>query len=249
MERLAVSSTTQTHPGYRRTVNEDASLADSQQGLWVVADGMGGYAAGDVASRTLIQCLSALQLRGSLDECTAALEAAIQSANRRLLYETTLPADCQQLGSTVAVLYYHSGEKRCVCLWVGDSRLYVLRDNSLYQMTRDHSVVQEMVDSGALDAASRDSHPQSHVITRAVGVSDQLEVDRLSFQPQTGDIYLLCSDGLYNEIAVAEELQRCRHYFSSRGDIKTQQITGSLMGAVLDTPARDNITVTVISVD
>ncbi|MDX1693224.1 MAG: protein phosphatase 2C domain-containing protein [Ketobacteraceae bacterium] len=247
--RLTAFSATQSHTGHQRRVNEDAAHADARQGLWVVADGMGGYAAGDVASRAVVHSVSRAPLTGSLDECADRLEDAIVAANRRLLFETTLPAGCQHIGTTVTVLYFHPEENTCVCLWVGDSRLYVLRNNGLYQMTRDHSVVQEMVDSGLLDEASRDSHPQSHVITRAVGVTDDLVVDRLTFTPQPGDLYLLCSDGLYNEICLVEQLQALGTILSGKGALKSRQMADSLVEAVLGTAARDNITVTVVSME
>lgn len=248
---LKAMSATKTHTGHKRQVNEDAVFGNAEKGIWAVADGMGGYAAGDVASATVINALAQVELNGSLDQNVAAIKSAIQLANKHLLYETTLPAQCQQLGTTVVALCYTPGQNRCACLWVGDSRVYVLRDHALYQLTKDHSVVQEMVDNGVLAPELRDSHPQSHVITRAIGVADELDIDVVTFMPQAGDIYLLCSDGLYNDICLHQELTRIYQKVSNSpaDDSLCETLACGLMDAVLSTEASDNITVSVITLD
>lgn len=246
---LRVQSATKTHPGHVRTVNEDSVYENCQRGLWAVADGMGGYAAGDVASKTVVMALSELSLAESLEESIELVKQAIYKANQKLLFELTLPPNCKQIGSTVAVLLFNRKENRCACLWVGDSRLYALRNNELYQLTKDHSLVQEMVDDGLLDPNHRDSHPQSHVITRAVGVSDDLEVDVMTFSPEPGDIYFLCSDGLYNEIN-CEQILACITRESTsyhHSTLSCERIANRLVEEVLKTKASDNVSVNVIS--
>ena len=248
-QMLIACSSTRTHTGHQRTVNEDSAFSDSARGLWVVADGMGGYAAGDVASRQVVQLLGSVSLHGSVASCITQLEAAIQGANRQLLFDTTLPPGCRQLGTTVVVLFYHPVENCCVCLWVGDSRVYVLRDQQLIQLTRDHSVVQEMVDNGLLEESRRDSHPQSHIITRAVGIDSELQIDMISFEPAVGDTYVLCSDGLYNEICMVDQLQACHCHSITDAGLRSEHLAESLLTAVLGTHARDNVTLTVIAME
>lgn len=247
--QLIAYSATRSHPGHKRRINEDSAFTDVARGLWVVADGMGGYAAGDVASRTVVQSLSGVGLTGSLEDCINLLKDALLQANQRLLFETTLPSGCEQIGSTVAILFFHPEENCCVCLWVGDSRIYALRGQDLFQLTRDHSVVQEMVDSGVLDESRRDTHPQSHVITRAIGICDDLEVDVVTFEPREGDLYVLCSDGLYNEVSVAEQLQGNASSLPADGARKSEQLATTLLDATLQTSARDNVTLTVVSME
>ncbi len=251
-QELAVYSVALTHKGHCRAVNEDAVYDNIDSGIWAIADGMGGYAAGDVASKIVVNALHSnhhLCMNKSLSNTVAVLKQAILKANYKLLSELTLPEGCSQAGSTVVVLKYHLLENRCACLWVGDSRAYVFRNNQLFQMTKDHSLVQEMVDDGVLDPCVRDSHPKSNVITRAVGVCSELEVDVVTFSPQSGDLLLLCSDGLYNEVT-AEQMLQCilASGVSQRGfeQAYCDSVAHSLMQKVLHTKARDNVSINVI---
>lgn len=251
MGKLVVHSAAHTHPGHVRDVNEDAFYADCGRGLWAVADGMGGYAAGDVASRLLVTSLERLELsETSFDIMVEELERTVQQVNYQLRFEMTLPHGCTQIGSTIVILFYHPAENKCACLWVGDSRVYVQRNNELFQVTKDHSVVQEMVDNGVLEPSKRDTHPKSNVITRAVGVCDELAVDVVTFEPLSGDVYFLCSDGLYSELD-ADKMLACilREDVSNRqGKIFCEGIAGRMLEEVLQTEAKDNVTVNVISV-
>ncbi|OUR86617.1 hypothetical protein A9Q81_28245 [Gammaproteobacteria bacterium 42_54_T18] len=230
-----------THPGNVRKVNED-SVLQSTQNLWAVADGMGGYAAGDVASRLVIESLTKVNgdELGSVD-LIEYIEEALQQVNQKLAFEMTVGIGNEIMGSTVVVAACH--DHQCTCLWAGDSRLYVQRQGELYQISKDHSVVQDMIDDGVLSADQAENHPQSHVITRAIGVHDELDLSRVTFDLQPDDVLMLCSDGLYNEVDAAT----IRNLLSDRSldcELKAQ----ALLGAALDTDARDNISVSVIQV-
>ena len=230
-----------THPGNVRKVNED-SILQSSQNLWAVADGMGGYAAGDVASRLVIESLTKVDgnALGSVD-LIEYIEEALQQVNQKLAFEMTVGIGNEIMGSTVVVAACH--DHQCTCLWAGDSRLYVQRQGELYQISKDHSVVQDMIDDGLLSAEQAENHPQSHVITRAIGVHDELDLSKVTFDLQPDDVLMLCSDGLYNEVDAAT----IRDLLSDQSldcELKAQ----ALLGAALDTDARDNISVSVIQV-
>jgi len=230
-----------THPGNVRKVNED-SILQSSQNLWAVADGMGGYAAGDVASRLVIESLTKVDgsALGSVD-LIEYIEETLQQVNQKLAFEMTVGIGNEIMGSTVVVAACH--DHQCTCLWAGDSRLYVQRQGELYQISKDHSVVQDMIDDGLLSAEQAENHPQSHVITRAIGVHDELDLSKVTFDLQPDDVLMLCSDGLYNEVDAAT----IRDLLSDQSldcELKAQ----ALLGAALDTDARDNISVSVIQV-
>ncbi len=230
-----------THPGNVRKVNED-SVLQSSQNVWAVADGMGGYSAGDVASRLVIDSLTKVDgVEPASVDLIKYIEDALQQVNQKLAFEMTVGIGNEIMGSTVVVAACHGHQ--CTCLWAGDSRLYVQRQGELYQISKDHSVVQDMIDDGVISAEQADNHPQSHVITRAVGVHEELDLSKVTFDLQPDDVLMLCSDGLYNEVDAAT----IRDLLSDQSlncELKAQ----ALLGAALNTDARDNISVSVIQV-
>lgn len=179
-----------TNRGMVRERNEDSILTDPTGALWAVADGMGGYGNGDVASEIVIDCLA--QIPDGVDPGPA-LVARLQEANG-LVLQRQRSAGMGRMGATVVAVLI-SGAVAHVA-WVGDSRAYLLRGGRLRPLTRDHSVVQEMIDRGELSPAEAERHPESHVITRAVGGGAELDVDLISVPLAIGDRLLLCSDGL-----------------------------------------------------
>jgi serine/threonine-protein phosphatase Stp1 len=230
-------SAARSHPGAVRAANEDAVLECPDEGLWAVADGMGGHDAGAVASGEVIARLSDLASRRllSIDHIVSALETCNDDLRLRTERETGRP-----MGSTVVCLLL-SG--RCFsCVWAGDSRLYRLRRGVLERLSRDHSYVQELVDAGHLDESQAREHPQANAITRAIGVMQQLELDVVSDVIEDGDRFLLCSDGLtrtLDEPEVAEALAW----------ENPEAAVDVLLRRSLDRGARDNVTLVVIHCD
>ena len=190
-------SASATSRGNVRTHNEDAVLELPGAGLWAVADGMGGHNAGDVASRSIIEALCAITRRERPSELLDDVEDRLQLVNERL-YRRSLE-DGGLCGSTVALLLAFDGY--CLSVWAGDSRIYRARAGALSSITRDHSEVQEMVDEGILDADSAGRHSAQNIITRAVGGAEALYLDLELRKLEHRDRYLLCSDGLYKELA------------------------------------------------
>jgi protein phosphatase len=224
-----------TDVGRVRQVNEDACLDDPELGLWAVADGMGGHDAGDLASGTVIDALAGIDPPADLDAFVAETVARLQDANRRLRAEAASRGQAT-IGTTAAVLCAFGG--RCACVWVGDSRVYRMRGEIVERMTRDHSVVEEYVASG-MSREEAESGPWRNYVTRAVGAHDELEVDTVVDDIQDGDVFLLCSDGLYKEVEEKELGE-----LLARGD--APETANRLVDLTLTRGARDNVTVVVV---
>lgn len=236
------SSAGRSHVGMVRAINEDACLAMPELGLWAVADGMGGHEAGDVASQMIMENLQALGTPQTWEAFRDAVREALQTVNQRLREESAQHYQHRTIGSTVVVLLAYG--EQCACLWVGDSRIYRLRDNQLEQLTRDHSHVQELVDQGMLTPEEAHRHPLANVITRAVGSADQLDIDEAVYPLQAGDLFLLCSDGL-NKAVPDEEITRLLTYSSHN----VQEAVQAFIHLALMRDASDNVTSIVVSID
>lgn len=237
------SSSEYSHPGHRRKINEDAVYSDARSGIWCVADGMGGHQYGDLASQYLIETIASMPVYPSLDARVNELQNRIFALNQTL-YEKGGALSLgthgkrQTVGCTF-VIFISDGVHN-TCLWAGDSRLYLLRNGNLYQITDDHSVVNDLVSRGVISETESHNHPQSHVVTRALGASKTLSIEKKIFTAQEGDRYLLCSDGLYNELEPSD--------ISAALNINdSSQSCRELVDKVLATEATDNLTVCVIN--
>lgn len=225
-----------TDQGGRRKHNEDAVLSRPEAGLWCVADGMGGHEAGDVASQMLVSTLADLKPTAELVDCIDQVDDILESVNDRLRDYSATEFGGKTMGSTVVVMC--ARDDVGACLWAGDSRLYRWREGELAQISTDHSEVQKLVESGVLSQEEADNHPNANVITRAVGGAPVLHVDVTLFSVEPGDRFLLCSDGLYNEVLpdeIALEL--------ASGDV--DQAARNLLDLALQRGARDNVSVIV----
>ena len=197
MVRLLYSA--RTDVGMIRSGNEDnfAVHATGDRGLFIVADGMGGHAAGEVASEMAVQIVER-ELQGvkNLDDRSVpeTVAEALRKANRKIHDRTITEVDKQGMGTTASVLLLSA--MRYLIGQVGDSRVYLLRDGALHQLTKDHSYVQEQVDAGFLTPEQARYHPYSNVITRCVGASPEVEPDIYTGETKVGDLFLVASDGL-----------------------------------------------------
>jgi len=189
-----------TDPGNVRTANEDAILDSPQTGLWVVADGMGGHEAGEVASGAIVAGLSQI---GGIDrpaEFVDAVEDRLIDVNQRLFAASSSMG--KVMGSTVAAILALPGH--CICMWAGDSRVYRLRNFVLEELTTDHSEVEELIAEGSLAREDAEGYPGENVITRAVGGEEELFLEVKLFDLAHKDRYLICSDGLYKDVKFDE---------------------------------------------
>ena len=226
----------ESHPGNRYQHNEDSLGWLEDAGVWLVADGMGGHDAGDYASRSVVNALSTLPESKSLGSMVESVRTQLQTVNTHLADEAR-KRQVQLIGSTAVVLL--AFEQHAVVVWAGDSRAYRYRSADLEQLTRDHSQVQELVIQGRITPEQAVHYPGSNIITRAVGVAHELRLDSEMFEVQEGDHFLLCSDGLYNEVS-DEEIEEAL----AVGDCKYS--CDLLIERALARGARDNVTVVVI---
>lgn len=199
---MAFECVSKTDVGLRRKVNEDSLLVRTERGLWAVADGMGGHDAGDVASSSVTASLLELPDAENLDELVESAVAALKQVNQDLIVLAGAKGTEKSIGSTVVGLAIANGQFRC--FWAGDSRGYRIRDRHIVQLTRDHSLVQDLVDSGMLQPDEAIDHPNSNIITRAVGVAEELRVDTVSGDVQRGDQFFLATDGVTRLISDEE---------------------------------------------
>lgn len=243
---MKLSAFAKTDVGMIRSGNEDNYAADvnDARGIFIVADGMGGHAAGEVASEMAVQLVmrETKELADLSDgNATKVLGEALKLANRKIHDRTITEVDKQGMGTTASVLML--ADARYLIGQVGDSRVYLLRDGVLKQLTKDHSYVQEQVDLGNLTPEQARYHPYSNVITRCVGASPEVEPDLYSGEARNGDIFLVASDGLTGMV----DDRRLAQLLMSRAEpIRKVE---SLISEANGRGGLDNITAIVVHVD
>jgi protein phosphatase len=222
--------------GRVRELNEDSVLTKPEIGLWAVADGMGGYGGGDIASRAVVEALRTLPPTASGALLLDAFEQKIVRVNADLR-ALALARETVVVGTTLVALMVHGAHFACV--WCGDSRAYLKRDGALSQISRDHSEVQELIDRGLLDEEKARIWPRRNVVTRALGAADQAELDLVDGRIYSGDRFLLCSDGLTVHVAKDEIAAML-----SAED--PQSAVDDLLDLTLDRGASDNISIIIV---
>lgn len=233
---MTIESVGRTHVGLRRKVNEDSLLVRDDCRLWAVADGMGGHEAGDVASGKVAEALALLSPAADVDALVDDAIQALKQVNGELI-ELAGGQDSQRsIGTTVVGLAV--GDAKFRCFWAGDSRAYRLRDGQLVQLTRDHSMVQDLVDAGMLRPEEAADHPNSNIITRAIGVAPDLRVDTVSGDVRPGDQFLLASDGLTRMVDDQELL-------AELASKPPDTAADNLIETVLSRGAPDNVTLVI----
>ena len=226
-----------THVGKVRHNNED-SLIVIEPGTFVVADGMGGQAAGEIASQMLVETVKNFLSKTSAPWNEKILSQAIFLANKAILNLARQNQEYQGMGTTATILYLNGGQ--AYFAHVGDSRLYRLRNNFFKQITEDHSYVETLVRSGELTPEQARVHPMKNVLTQAVGAIDEIYIDAANFPVEFGDIFLLCTDGLTNMVddeTIAKILQTAPNP------------ADALIETALAAGGKDNVSVIVIFAD
>jgi len=220
-----------SHAGLRRQLNEDTYYGDGELGLWLVADGMGGHACGEVASALARETI-VREIRNG-----APLVQAIRTADEEIIRTSRRRNDSLPMGTTVVAARVQGN--RFEVAWVGDSRAYLWRDGKPGQLSQDHSYVQELIAQGSLTTEQARAHPHRNVVTQALGVTDpnQLNVETLTGDLRPGMQLLLCSDGLTEEVddrGIADALRQ--------DDCSAQELVDTLIAAALDGGGSDNVT-------
>jgi serine/threonine protein phosphatase PrpC len=224
-----------THVGLRRELNEDTYYGDSELGLWLVADGMGGHEYGEVASALAREAIVREIRQGT------PLPQAIRIADEEIIRASRKRNDALPMGTTVVAVRING--TRFEVAWVGDSRVYLWRDGKLAQLSQDHSYVQELISQGAISVEQARSHPHRNVVTQALGVTDpqNLNVETMSGELRPGMQLLLCSDGLTEEVddhGISQVL--------SHAECSAQECVDGLVAAALDGGGSDNVTVVLV---
>jgi serine/threonine protein phosphatase PrpC len=224
-----------THSGKVRSRNEDSHLVRTDAGLWAVADGMGGHEAGDLASQLVVKALDGISKKSSAVELLQEAESRIFLANQQII-DISRQRGGAVIGSTVTILLI--SEDHYTCLWAGDSRLYLVTRNTITQLSRDHTEVEEMLASRAVSIEEARHWPQN-VITKAVGVWENPELEIVTGAFEDSDIFILCSDGLTKHVSDHEIMQ----YVSCCG---AQAACSALVDLALERGGVDNVTVIVV---
>lgn len=257
-----VSAAAVTHPGLRRESNEDAFRARPDLGLFMVADGMGGHEAGEVASGLTVEIVESFVFDSrdadlnqtwpfpfdtskSLD--ANRLIAAFRLANRRVASAMAENSSLKGMATTVAAVLINANDAKACIAHVGDSRVYRLRDGVLQQLTTDHSWVSEQVRAGLLSDDDAHRHPWRNVVTRAISGGDDPEVDVRELPLMAGDVLLVCSDGLSSVVGL-EEMQTLLND-AERGGKDLELTASALVAAANAAGGPDNITVVLVRID
>lgn len=232
---MTIQSAAGTHVGRVRDHNEDNHAARPDLGLWVIADGMGGHLAGEVASRILVDELARFIAKGE------SLKNAVAATHHAVLAAVASGEGQSGMGSTVVALQIKDAHYQIA--WVGDSRAYLAGKTSLRQLTCDHSFVQQLIDAGAISESEASQHPDRNVVTQAIGTigMTDVKVDVVEGQLHQGEQILLCSDGLTGEVSD----QTIREILSAPGDDASK--VEALIAAALDHGGSDNVTVLLVS--
>ncbi len=232
-----------TNAGMIRSGNEDSYFSDPEQGIFVVADGMGGHAAGEVASDMAVRIV-ADELRDvrevSVEAASERVEHSLKRANLAIYQRTLTEVDKQGMGTTASVLLLQRGHY--LIGQVGDSRIYLLREGRLQQLTKDHSYVQEQVDAGVLTPEQARYHPYSNVITRCIGAGAEVEPDIYRGEVRRGDVFLVASDGLTGMV----DDRRLQQLLMARAS--AQRVVDALISEANGRGGLDNITAIVVRV-
>ena len=227
-----------TDVGLRRKINEDSVFVDSERGLWAVADGMGGHEAGEIASNMVTDALRCLPVISDIDELMERAADALRQVNSDLIeLARSGGRPGQTIGTTVVGLAIADGAFRC--FWLGDSRAYRLRDGEITRLSRDHSLVQNLVDAGMIKPEEAETHADASLITRAVGAAETIDPDIVSGDARPGDQFLLASDGLTRVVRddeLAGELSRA----------SSEQAADALIEMVLARGAPDNVSLVIV---
>lgn len=220
--------------GLVRKVNEDSFYISHDKNVLAVADGMGGYVGGEVASKTAVEAI-AYYFKNFSSDTALQLEKAVQYANSSILSKTMIDPKLKGMGTTVSLVTL--GRHQAFWAHVGDSRIYLFRDGELTQISTDHTIVQVLVKRGRITEEEAANHPQRHVLTRAVGVDENLIVDSGSFDVKPKDRILICSDGLTLFIHKDELCKALSDYRRTE-----REIINDLFTHVYENGAKDNVT-------
>ncbi len=225
--------------GQVRDHNEDAFLDKNEQAIWVVADGAGGHESGEVASHMIVESLSKIEKKLILNQAAKDIKQRLSYVNSQLIRLSGGESSNQLIASTVCILVIR--KNKCVCLWSGDSRIYLYRNKKLTLLTPDHNRADEFIAAG-FTPEEVEKHPIAQQLTHAVGVEEPLFLDQQFCEVQENDLFLLCSDGIYKELTERE----IEEYLQEEKEVNAS--VRDLTNIAMKRGARDNITALLVNV-
>lgn len=235
--RFKTLSTSQTDKGLVRSQNEDAFLEKPEHGLWAVADGMGGHEAGAFSSQLIVDSLNNQDKEDTKEPFTEQIKSTLYSVNRSLI---TLGEEHDRInGSTAVVMYLN--DTHCEYIWAGDSRLYLHREQTLSQLTRDHSQAEIYVELGMLTKEEATTHISSNLLTRCIGTDEELILDSGRCGLVDGDRFLLSSDGLDKHVTHTQIEEILNDY-------EREDAVNELVNRALKNGGTDNVTITIVDI-
>lgn len=238
---MNITACAKTDIGLSRQTNEDVFLADLNQGLFIVADGMGGHVAGEVASRTAVETVQRCLREAATENPGEVLEQAVHLANEAVQQAARENPSLHGMGTTLSILSLHSG--RFYLAHVGDSRVYLLRNTVFQQLSNDHSLIGEQLRRGILTAEEAKHSSLGNILLQAIGLSPELDICRKTLTPHSGDRLLICSDGLTHMLSdesIREILQQ---------SIPVSALCEALIAKAISAGGTDNVTVIVIQIE
>lgn len=240
--QFAYSFAGATQTGLVRAKNEDSFTCVPEQNLWVVADGMGGHDAGDYASQLITRQAEKFAQQATLESSILLLEENLLHTNKLIQQKAREMGGKSSIGSTVVCLY--TWKNLAFVLWAGDSRAYRLRRQKVERLTEDHSFVEELVRMGKIEASEAETHPAANVVLNAVGIDDSLNIDIEYFEIEHGDLFMLCSDGLYKDLS-DDKISG----ILDQPELPIESINQQLMDSALEQGGSDNCSVILVKAE
>lgn len=237
---MLLRSAARTNQGKVRDNNEDAYISRPDHKIWAVADGMGGHEHGEIASRMVVEALEDLVLVDDFDERIKQVTRCLRYVNKQLTQQDKTVVKGQLppiMGTTVVALLIE--DERMACIWAGDSRCYLYRKGSIYQITKDHAVWQEKMDKEQLSIQEAQQQKGSFALTRAIGADEELSLSIVEMEITKGDKFLLCSDGVYQYVSYDQ-------LYQAMSKASPLLAIDQLFHEVLATEAKDNLTAIIV---
>lgn len=242
-----------THVGKVRKSNQDSIFVDQNNRLFIVADGMGGHLGGDIASQMCINLIPEYiqNHAATITDPLKLLEQSIQHCNKKI-YEKSLEDQIRKgMGTTAVIGYFDSQWKKMYLASVGDSRCYLIHQNCIFQLTTDHTLVQEKINMGIYTRERAATDPAKNILVKAVGHQEELEIDLFEYNCHSGDLFLLCSDGLYGEFSDRDLLRFINHYVPTTDSFNNEigdTILKKMLEKLFQGTCKDNLSAILIQV-
>jgi protein phosphatase len=232
--------------GRKRKTNQDSICLDHKHHFFAVADGMGGHNGGDIASQLSVKVMPEFLVQNISKEPQSLMKSMIQEVNRAILQKAEEQPELHGMGTTLSAIYFHG--QTLVIGNVGDSRVYMVNNHNIYQMTRDHSFVQEKLNMGIYTREEAVKDPQKNVLVRSVGFEADINVDVFNYRICKNDIFMICSDGLHGKVSDGDILHIIQQYINDPATCTMADVEGAvkeLIQQANDNGGQDNISVIV----